>query len=198
MEALRFFEEMFGALIGDGIKMTVWAPKDGRFGTLQYFEDTEAAAQYADSIKDTNVYFGLGATRHVLPEGKRPSALQICGIPGFWIDIDIADTGAHKATNLPKTQQDAEELISAVLPRHMPPTILTHSGHGLHAYWLFKEPWIFDTEDERTQAAALVQRFVLSFKFHAAMRGWKLDSVFDLPGCCASRDPLTIKFPVCR
>lgn len=181
MEALRFFREMFGAAVGDGIKMTVWAPKEGRSKTLRYFEDVEPAAQYAESIKDTNVYFGLGLTKLELPDGKRPSALQICGIPGFWIDIDIMDgAGAHKAANLPATQQDAEELISAAIPRHMPPTILTHSGHGLHAYWLFKEPWIFETEDERVQAASLIQRFVLSFKFHAAMRGWKLDSVFDL------------------
>ena len=181
MEALRFFRELFGAAIGDGIKMTVWAPKEGRSKTLRYFEDVEPAAQYAEGVKDTNVYFGLGMTRHELPDGKRPNALQICGIPGFWIDIDIADgAGAHKAANLPASQQDAEELISAAIPRHMPPTILTHSGHGLHAYWLFKEPWIFDTEDERIQAASLIQRFVLSFKFHAAMRGWKLDSVFDL------------------
>lgn len=179
-EALRFFKEMFDSLVGDGIKMTVWAPKEGRPQALRYFEDINSAAQYAESIKDGNVYFGLGATKAELPEGKRPTSLQICGIPGFWIDIDIADSGAHKASNLPRTQQDAEELISSVIPRHMPPTILTHSGHGLHAYWLFKEPWIFESEEERVQAAHLLQRFVLSFKFHAAMRGWKLDSVFDL------------------
>jgi hypothetical protein len=180
MEALRFFEEMFGAMLSDGIKMTVWTPRDGATSKTAYFEQVEAAAQYADSIKDTNVYFGLGVTKADLPENKRPSALQICGIPGFWIDIDIADSGAHKASNLPQSQQDAEELISSAIPRHMQPTILTHSGHGLHAYWLFKEPWIFESEEERIQAASLMQRFVLSFKFHAAMRGWKLDSVFDL------------------
>ena len=181
MESLRFFRELFGSAIGDGVKMTVWAPKDDRRNTLKYFEDVESAADYAESIKDTNVYFGLGMTRSELPDGKRPGALQVCGIPGFWIDIDIADTaGAHKAANLPASQQDAEELIAATIPRHMPPTILTHSGHGLHAYWLFKEPWIFESENERVQAAMMVQRFVLNFKFHAAMRGWKLDSVFDL------------------
>ena len=181
MESLRFFRELFGSAIGDGVKMTVWAPKEDRRNTLKYFEDVELAAQYAESVKDTNVYFGLGLTRAELPDGKRPTALQVCGIAGFWIDIDIADSaGAHKAVNLPATQQDAEELISAAIPRHMPPTVLTHSGHGLHAYWLFKEPWLFESEEERVQAAHLVQRFVLSFKFHAAMRGWKLDSVFDL------------------
>lgn len=180
MEALRFFEEMFGAMVGDGIKMTVWTPREGGSSKTAYFEEVDAAAQYAKSIKDTNVYFGLGVTRANLPDSKRPSALQVCGIPGFWIDIDIADSGAHKASNLPRSQQDAEELISAAIPRHMQPTILTHSGHGLHAYWLFKEPWLFENEEERIQAASLMQRFVLSFKFHAAMRGWKLDSVFDL------------------
>jgi len=180
MESARFFSELFSAMIGDGVKMSVWAPKDGEFSTTAYFEDPAKASEYADSIKDRNVYFGLGVTKAELPASKRPNALQICGIPGFWIDIDIADSGAHKAGNLPATQQDAEELISSALPRHMAPTILTHSGHGLHAYWLFKEPWMFEGEEERVQAAMLIKRFVLSFKYHAAMRGWKLDSVYDL------------------
>lgn len=180
MDALKFFDELFSAAIGDGTKMTVWTHKNGEAGPVMYFESTESAAEYADSVKDANVYFGLGLTKAILSEKKRPSSALVCGIPGFWIDIDIACHGAHKAGNLPASQQDAEELILATLPRHMPPTILAHSGHGLHAYWLFKEPWMFETDDERSLAAHMLQRFVLSFKFHAAMRGWKLDSVFDL------------------
>ena len=180
MDALNFFEELFSAAIGDGTKMTVWTHKNGEGGPVKYFESTDVAAEYADSVKDANVYFGLGLTRANLPENRRPTAALVCGIPGFWIDIDIVCKGAHTAENLPASQQDAEELILSTLPRHMSPTILVHSGHGLHAYWLFKEPWIFETEDERVLAADMLRKFVLSFKYHAALRGWKLDSVFDL------------------
>lgn len=179
MESLRFFQELFERMVGDGVKMTVWTPK-GDYSETRYFDDTHEAAIYADAVKDRNVYFGLGVTKEILPANKRPMSHQICGIPGFWIDIDIYDPQAHKVANLPKSQQDAEELILSALPRNMQPSILTHSGHGLHAFWVFKEPWMFEGEEERQAAAALVRRFVLSFKYHAAMRGWKLDSVFDL------------------
>ena len=181
MEPLQFFQELFERMVGDGVKMTVWTPKTGdEYAETKYFEDVHQAAIYADSVKDRNVYFGLGVTKEDLPSNKRPMAHQICGIPGFWIDIDIYDPRAHKVSNLPQSQKDAEELIISALPRNMQPTILTHSGHGLHAFWLFKEPWMFESDKERHVAADMVKRFVLSFKYHAAMRGWKLDSVFDL------------------
>ena len=36
------------------------------------------------------------------------------------------------------------------------------SGHGLHAYWLFKEPWAFATEEERLVAAKTARGWVES------------------------------------
>ena len=70
MDALKFFDELFSAAIGDGTKMTVWTHKNGEAGPVMYFESTESAAEYADGVKDANVYFGLGVTRAILSEKK--------------------------------------------------------------------------------------------------------------------------------
>ena len=173
MVSARFFAELFDAIVSDEQLMYIWIPNSGSV----YFTHTDQAASYAESRRTENVYFGLGTTSKNLGVNKRPTALQVSSIPGLWLDIDVAGP-AHKKTNLPASHEDAVDLLKSSLP--LPPTILVDSGHGLHAYWLFKEPWIFETEDERQQAASLMRRFVLSFKYHAAVRGWAMDSVFDL------------------
>lgn len=174
MNVTQFFEELFGQMIGDGTFAYVWSPSHGSTP----FSDTQAMSEFvASHATGRDVYFGLGGTKTPPAKDKRPTNLQVSAIPGFWLDIDIADP-AHKKTNLPQSREDALDLLSAHLP--LVPTILVESGHGLHVYWLFKEPWMFETEDERIQAASLLRRFVLSLKYHAAMRGWTMDSVFDL------------------
>lgn len=174
MDSGQFLSELFESMVDTGIFMYVWSPGLGS----TYFTSTEQAAAHVEANKaGKDMYYGLGVTRALLSKDKRPNNLQVCGIPGLWLDIDIAGP-AHKKQNLPPTREDAIDLLESNLP--LKPTILVDSGHGLHAYWLFKEPWIFETEDERIQAATLLKRFVLSFKYHAAVRGWTMDSVFDL------------------
>jgi len=174
MNSGQFLNELFEGMVDNDVMMYIWSPGLGSF----YFASPEQAAIHVGNIKPgRDIYFGLGTTKKALDRDKRPTNLQVCGIPGFWLDIDIADA-AHKKKNLPLTKEDAIDLLEANLP--FKPTLLVDSGHGLHAYWLFKEPWIFETEEERIQAATMLRRFVLSFKYHAALRGWTLDSVFDL------------------
>ena len=174
MDSGQFFEELFEGMVDTGIFMYIWSPGQGS----AYFTSAEAASAHVEAEKaGKDMYYGLGVTRAVLTKDKRPTNLQVCGIPGLWLDIDIAGP-AHKKQNLPPTREDAIDLLESNLP--LKPTILVDSGHGLHAYWLFKEPWLFETEDERIQAATLLRRFVLGFKYHAAVRGWTMDSVFDL------------------
>ena len=170
----QFFNELFAGVIGEEAYMTLWSPGSG----TMYLNDTGLIEQsIAQMGPRKDIYFGLGLTKKVYGKDRRPSNLQISGIPGFWLDIDIAGP-AQKKKNLPVSQEDALDLIEKSLP--IKPTIIVDSGHGLHVYWLFKEPWIFESEDERAQAASLARRFVLSFKYHAAHRGWAMDSVFDL------------------
>ncbi len=127
-------------------------------------------------IAERNVHFGIGLQQNKLTNNARGSADTVIAIPGLWLDIDIAGP-AHKADNLPPDMTAAHELL-AKLP--LAPTMLVHSGNGIHAWWLFKELWVFDDAGERQQAMELVHRFQMRFITWAKERGWKMDNTSDL------------------
>jgi len=60
------------------------------------------------------------------------------------------------------------------------PTIIVHSGHGWHAYWLFKELWTFADAAERVRAAWLVEQWQAFLRSKARVLGWTVDSTHDL------------------
>lgn len=130
-----------------------------------------AAAKLSAGGKD--VYFGVGLTAAAKFEG-RAAVADIAVLPGLWFDLDIADA-AHAQTALPADIDLARQLVDEF---PLPPSILVHSGHGLHAYWLFREPW--EISGERPRAINLLQRFQAQLRVQAAARGWKLDSTHDL------------------
>ena len=123
-----------------------------------------------------DVYFGLGLLREELSNGRRGCTEDVIGIPGFWFDLDIKGPN-HKQTALPETLEEALELI-----RSLPwaPTLIVFSGGGIHGFWLFKELWIFDSDEERKQAARLSKGFQGLVIGEASKRGWIIDNTSDL------------------
>jgi hypothetical protein len=69
------------------------------------------------------------------------------------------------------------------------------TGNGAHAWWLFKEPLVFDSGEERNAAADLVARWQTLLRLNAASRGWAFDRLSDLarvlriPGTLNNKDP---------
>jgi hypothetical protein len=60
------------------------------------------------------------------------------------------------------------------------PSIIVQSGHGLHAYWLFKETWLFESDEERTRAASLAKRWHGKVCSIAAKHQWAIENLGDL------------------
>jgi hypothetical protein len=94
---------------------------------------------------------------------------------GLWADIDLKSE-AHSKLSLPATVEDALR----ILPSEFPPTYLITTGNGLHAWWLFKEPLIFEDDDARRDAANLAFRWQSLLRANAANRGWAIDRLADL------------------
>jgi len=139
------------------------------------FSDYEQLAAYAREQSPTqDVYFGVGLITGN-PQG-RGKLTDIAGIGALWCDIDCASE-AHPKANLPKTIEEALALL-AEMP--LAPTIVVHSGHGIHAYWCFKEPWIFANEQERQRAARLAKGWHALVCRKAASHGWQLENLGDL------------------
>lgn len=71
-------------------------------------------------------------------------------------------------------------LAALVATMTLPPTLILHSGGGFQAWWLFVEPWVFGSDEERERAAALVKRWQSLLRIRAAEKKWELDSTHDL------------------
>jgi hypothetical protein len=149
----------------------------------------QAAAVAAQYCRSHDLYFGvalqgpdaaLSIARQKHPaislRSVRGSSNSTTAIPGLWMDIDIK-APAHSQADLPPDLPAALSLLE-VVPYEA--TVLVNSGFGLHAYWLFREPWVFESAGDRREAQRLVRRLQTSVRAEAAGRGWKLDGTGDL------------------
>ncbi len=155
--------------------LCIWTPA-GKISN--YFNDIELAAKHCQHLAANNqdAYMGVSLAPEQYGPNRRLQAQYAAGIPGLWLDIDYQDE-AHSKANLPENQEAALELLKE-LP--VEPSIIIHSGHGLQAWWLFQEPWIFDTDAERQQAADLAKAWNSTAQYLAAKHMWTVDSTHDL------------------
>lgn len=134
--------------------------------------DAVAAAQRA---ADRHVYYGIGLSTKPGEPTERVKADTVAGIVGLVADIDIGthDNGKHYCPD----QEAAEALIGGI---GLLPTAVIHSGGGLQALWLFREPWTFDTDAERDEGAALSRGWAAHIAEVAGRHGYQVDAVHDL------------------
>lgn len=146
-------------------------------------------ANWADD--DIYTCVGLPHTDPPLAKRIRGKAEQVTAIAGMWADVDIVHP-LHKKTNLPPNMEKAVEVLES-LP--FTPTILVASGHGVQAWWLFDEPWIFQSHEERTSAQTLAKWWHEQVNNAFKKEGWAVDSVWDIarvmrvPGTTNNKDP---------
>ena len=144
------------------------------------------------SLKD--VYTGVGIANR---NGNRFNSFsrlteeEVGGLAGMWADIDVAHP-VHKKPNLPPTQEEALTTLEEAL---LEPTLLVDSGHGIQAWWLFEEPWLFHTTEEHELGRRASQWWHQHINALYTAQGWITDSVFNLdrimrlPGTWNNRDP---------
>jgi hypothetical protein len=124
----------------------------------------------------TDVYHNVATRVAALEKGARGGSDDTLAAPGLYIDIDYVHP-AHSEQNLPPSLNDA---LAIVRRFPLPPTMLVHSAHGLHGWWLGKEPWVFAMPAERQAAQDLTRRFQATFRAYAQTEGWSLDNTSDL------------------
>ena len=183
----RWFLEALFAGKPDELYLLIWTWADKR---SRWFRDLEAAGAAAEALTGQDVYVGVGLAPRNYGPGRRCPSEEIAGLVGLWADFDLRSE-AHGHKVLPPTVQDALTIIPEVLP----PTLVVATGNGAHAWWLFKEPYIFDGQEERKTAARLVARWQTLLGLNAAARGWAFDRLLDLarilriPGTVNTKDP---------
>ena len=117
-----------------------------------FHQTIASSCQAIDRISDSaNIFFGIGLQGHPYPHG-RGKADGVVAIPGLWADIDIVGPGHATTSDLFQTKVEAQTFLND-LP--VPPSVIVDSGGGIHAYWLFREPLIIETSEDKIEAELL-------------------------------------------
>ncbi len=166
MDAAWFFDTLFGLSANAEAMISIWTRPSKR---ARFFSETDQAASHAvDMGGESDVYFGVGLYKPGITHGRGKAADVVC-IPALWADIDYGDQHAKQGT--PPDQRAAETILDRVGLR---PSIIVHSGHGLHAYWLLTEPSAIES------AATLARRWSATVAACARCLNYTVDSVHDL------------------
>ena len=189
-EVTLFLEALFAGK-PDDLHLLLWTLPDKR---SHWYQDIAAAAEFVLKSRGMDVYVGVGLSNADHGPMRRCTSEEIAGISGFWADFDL-HSDAHDKKALPATISDA----LSVIPASMPPTIIVATGNGAHAWWLFKEPYIFDSDEDRQAVAGQVVRWNTLLSLNASVRGWAYDRLSDLarvlriPGTQNHKDPANLK-----
>ena len=149
----------------------IWSLQDK---TSHWFQDCDKAADCIERASEKDVYVGVGLAGRDYGPNRRCVGQEITAIAGLWADFDV-DSEAHPNKALPPSVKDALRIV----PDSLPPTITVRTGNGLHAWWLFNRPWVFASDDDRTQAADLNRRFHTVLQQRAKVFGWSYDRLSD-------------------
>jgi len=174
MNALDFLRLLYGDNTSG--YLALWTKQDRHTGWFPAGNFEAASLQAERLARYRDVYFGVGLQREALDVHHRGIASGVVALPGFWLDVD-AQGPAHKAVNLPPTKADARAFLNDF---PLSPTLVVDSGHGLQPWWLLRELWSFDSEEERQYAQARSHRFLATLQEKAKARGWQIDPTADL------------------
>jgi len=173
---VRFIADLYGDL-EDQCKLITWTKYYKITVALDVMERDNLAYHAVTASQYDDVYFSPGLQQTAPPPGKRGDSTTVLAIPGLWMDIDVNGPG-HASSDYPETFDQALAFVQGI--PFGPPSLVVKSGGGLHAYWLFKEPWEFNSEQKRAEAAKLLGQFQ-GFIFRLGQdHGWKLDNTSDL------------------
>jgi len=170
-QARPFLEALFAGK-PDELHLLLWTLPEKR---SYWFRTLEDAVQFAEKQRERDLYVGVGLSAKDYGVTRRCPSNEVAGIVGLWADLDLKSE-AHSKAALPATVEDALQ----ILPEQVQPTFIVRTGNGAHAWWLFREPLIFESDEDRRSAENLALRWQSLLRANAAARGWAFDRLADL------------------
>lgn len=176
IDAKEFLTLLFGHQSLAGLYLSIWDRQTHHTHAFQLPAVEDAANDAVARAGACDVYFGCCPYVRVEP-GSRGEANQAGALVGLWLDVDVKNPSAHKGEAYPETDEQAFDLIYD-MPRR--PTLVVHSGYGLQAWWVFREPLLLRTPADRIEAGQTAAGWVAIGNRLAARHGWQLDKVGEL------------------
>ena len=146
-------------------QITVWA-KNETGSITRWFDLSEADALHQAQqaaidldVRGYDVYFSTCPARSSGENGvgkARIKAADVACVPAFFMDIDTLLDGSKLGKKLPA---GVTETVAALDALSCSPTICVSSGHGVHAYWVLREPMAIASPEELETAKKLLRSF---------------------------------------
>lgn len=169
-----FFRAIFGDDLGESRIALYMLPQKLSVSEQTPEKAATSASAFCDAKED--VYFSLAIAPQGIGEYQRVSNSTAAGMAAIAIDLDYGEDG-HKVKKYFPTQQAALAFAQGI---SLPPSIIVHSGNGLHVYWLLDQHFMYANEADRDMAYKLACRWSDYIKSEVARRGYDLDSTYDL------------------
>lgn len=147
-----------------------------------------------------NIYFGVHPSAQVPPHGVTERDDGTYSTDPCYIRTQNKYVGAVNCLFAEFDGKDYSMGIEGAL-RHVaqlkpPPSVVVFSGGGFHAYWLFAEPFMINTSDQREYIKRLQSRWVINA---LADKGSKdLSRILRLPGTRNYKSRYAPNFPTVR
>lgn len=130
--------------------LLIWTLPDKRSHWTRSKDDAHEYALRSEC--DTYIEVACGPDPQSLgrpPESARIKSDEVVALPGFFADLDCSP---HPSKVHFDSKEHAGRFLAS-LP--LAPTVTVDSGGGIHAWWLLKEPWLFEAPEERRRAERL-------------------------------------------
>lgn len=167
----EFLVEVFGE--NPPGKILIW---EGGTKHSSYFGDPYECGD--ENFGRLDAYVGVATRIEGLGLYVRGSADQLSHLFGFWLDVDYFSEGAHAKKDLPPDEESAMKVV-AEMP--LKPTLVVHSGHGLQAWWLFKEPQSCSDQIQVNELHGISRLWQRHAQIVGRGMGWDVDQNHDLP-----------------
>ncbi|MBN2377036.1 MAG: hypothetical protein JXD22_11585 [Sedimentisphaerales bacterium] len=187
-QANAFLDTLFRGVSADEFYVNLWTLPDKKSLWVR------PRSEFPEFPEGKDVYFTPGLTRQADSSNHRVRASTVDAITCIWADVDY---GTEHKKNVPPDEATAGELVRKA---KLHPSIVIHTGHGWHCYWLLNEPWIFASDTDRQAAANLIKNWQGHLRSIFKAAGYELDATHDLarvlrvPGTMNYKsDPLPVK-----
>ena len=170
----RGFFEFLWADKQEEHRLLLWTLQGKRTQTFTSLDEAAHAVDRAVRLEQ-DIYMGVGLGGRDCPPNERFKADEITAISAIPVDIDCLHP-VHTKTKLPATIEEA----CSILPPEFLPSLIVKSGHGIQAWIKLKEPWVFESPEEREAAHQMIVDYQQIVRYAGLKHDWQIDMTHDL------------------
>lgn len=170
-DARKFLREIYGGK-DDAHYICIWRIPEKQ---SRWFRVVDDAIAFIEGDPRHDTYCGVALSTEDLGPVRRVKNDNAGALMAIGTDHDIW-SAAHDKKPLPKNLDEAYSIV----PNVMQPTFVVATGNGLQCWWAFREPWVFDGQNERDEAHRLLLRWNSLLASKSKERGWEFDRLADL------------------